>query len=189
MSELGMDEIASGARVIRACGWSPAVMTASRSAGYKFKYGTRTTKRHYLSWRAAHPTFTSTAYIVQHSTTVRNRVGARGHSQRRRKRSDDQDLGRQQGKKILSASQKSRNRMRQLSTQRANDETLRYPTEMTGEIGLNVNEINSLKKKGCPFYGKKTSVKWVRLFLEKITGADALLYGGEPRPPLQPGNE
>jgi hypothetical protein len=45
---------------------------------------------------------------------------------------------------------------------------------MTGEIGLNVNEINSLKKKGCPFYGKKTSVKWVRLFLEKLTGADAL---------------
>lgn len=74
----------------------------------------------------------------------------------------------------LSASQRSQNRHRRLSTRRANEETLRYPTEMTGEIGLNVNEINSLKKKGCPFYGKKTSVKWVRLFLEKLTGADAL---------------
>ncbi|MEY2510117.1 MAG: hypothetical protein QOE26_880 [Verrucomicrobiota bacterium] len=75
----------------------------------------------------------------------------------------------------LSRDQKSRNRHRRVSTRRANDETLRYPTEMTGEIGLNVNEINSLKKKGCPFYGKKTSVKWVRLFLEKLTGADALI--------------
>lgn len=80
---LGMDELVSGSRVIRSCGWSPAIMTASRAAGYVFKYGTRTTKRHYLAWRRLHPDFTSTAYVRAHSKQKKRDRG-RGHGQRRR---------------------------------------------------------------------------------------------------------
>lgn len=84
---VGLDEPASGEAVIRACGWSPVVMTASKAAGYMFKFGTRTTKRHYLEWRAANPQFTVTAYVARHSATVRKRLKdqqlrARAHSQR-----------------------------------------------------------------------------------------------------------
>ena len=50
-------------------------------------------------------------------------------------------------------------------------ETLRFPAEISDIIGLSANEINFLKKKGCPFYGRKTSVKWVRKFLAKVAGA------------------
>lgn len=86
--KLGLDDPATGEAVIRACGWSPTVMTAAKKAGYVFKYGTRTTKRHFLAWRAANPGFTCTSYVASHSKTVRKRLReqqrrARAHSQRR----------------------------------------------------------------------------------------------------------
>lgn len=81
---LGMDEITTGSRVIRACGWSPAVMTASKAGGYVFQYGTRTTKRHYLRWRSRNPKFTSTAYVRAHSKKEKDAPSrGRGHGQRR----------------------------------------------------------------------------------------------------------
>ena len=55
------------------------------------------------------------------------------------------------------------------------DYTLRYPCEMTGEIGLSTNEINALKRKGCPFLGRKTSVAIVRAFLHRTMGAESLV--------------
>lgn len=50
-------------------------------------------------------------------------------------------------------------------------EKLYYPTEIAGVIGLSKNEIAFLKRKGCPFYGKKTTVRWVRDFIAKEAGA------------------
>lgn len=55
------------------------------------------------------------------------------------------------------------------------DDTLQYPAHITEEIGLGVNEINALKQQGCPFYGRKTSVRIVRAFLHRTMGAESLL--------------
>jgi hypothetical protein len=65
------------------------------------------------------------------------------------------------------------------------DETLAYPVYIAAEIGLTTNEINALKKNGCPFYGRKTCVRWVRAFLERQTGAEFWLgpVAHLPRPP------
>lgn len=55
------------------------------------------------------------------------------------------------------------------------DETLQYPAKIADEIGLAANEINGLKKQGCPFRGRKTSVRLVRAFLYRTMGAESLL--------------
>jgi len=49
-------------------------------------------------------------------------------------------------------------------------DTLYFPCEITEEIGLSINEITHLKKKGCFFHGRKTSIRWVRIFLAKCAG-------------------
>lgn len=64
------------------------------------------------------------------------------------------------------------------------DATLEYPGKIAGRIGLGVNEVNNLKRLGCPFYGRKTCVKWVRAWLAKHTGAENL-FVTEPRVHLQ----
>ena len=46
---------------------------------------------------------------------------------------------------------------------------LDYPTNLTDIVGLGVNEINFMKKKGCRFYGQKTSVTWIREYLRAVT--------------------
>lgn len=57
-----------GYEVARACRWSPAMMTASKAAGYKFKYGSKTTILHYLEWRFQNPDFKITSYVRAHSS-------------------------------------------------------------------------------------------------------------------------
>ena len=42
---------------------------------------------------------------------------------------------------------------------------LHFPSQITSEIGLSRNEVSFLKKKGCRFYGRKTTINWVRVFL------------------------
>ena len=54
-------------------------------------------------------------------------------------------------------------------------DTLQFPQALAPAIGLSKNEIAFLKKKGCPFYGRKTSLRWVREFLARQAGA-----GGTP---------
>jgi hypothetical protein len=88
-------------------------------------------------------------------------------------------------KKQLSETTRNRLRFQRASAKRATDETLRYPVEIAAEIGLNLNEINKLKDKGCPFYGKKTSVRIVRAFLYRTMGAESLFV--PPGHPLHPG--
>ena len=53
---------------------------------------------------------------------------------------------------------------------------LHFPVELVDEIGLSKNEIAFLKKRGCPFHGKKTCVAWVRHFLAKAAGAPSPLH-------------
>ena len=57
-------------------------------------------------------------------------------------------------------------------------DTLRFPNEIEEVIGLSRNEICYLKKKGCPFYGRKTTIRWVREFIAKAAGAQPV-----PLPP------
>ena len=58
--------------------------------------------------------------------------------------------------------------------------TLHFPVEIVDIIGLSKNEIAFLKKKGCPFHGKKTCVAWVRDFLSKQAGGPSPLPPGHP---------
>lgn len=72
-----------GCELAKALGWSAAMITASRAAGYQFQYGSKTTIRHYLKWRAANPDFRITSYVRAHSKQVPD---AKGLSQRSRGR-------------------------------------------------------------------------------------------------------
>ena len=47
---------------------------------------------------------------------------------------------------------------------------LYFPNEITEDIGLSINEITFLKKKGCHFYGRKTTIRWVRVFIATQAG-------------------
>jgi hypothetical protein len=51
-----------------------------------------------------------------------------------------------------------------------NPDTLYFPCEITHEIGLSKNEISFLKKKGCQFHNRKTTINWVRSFLGQRAG-------------------
>ena len=56
------------------------------------------------------------------------------------------------------------------SAQAKGIDTLYYPKDIVGEIGMSKQRIAFLKNKGCLFYGRKTCIRWVR---EHIT-AEAL---------------
>lgn len=61
-------------------------------------------------------------------------------------------------------------------------ETFQYPAKIAETIGLAPNEINALKKHGCPFRGRKTSIMLVRAFLYRTMGAESLLgLGAHPQ--------
>jgi len=55
---------------------------------------------------------------------------------------------------------------------------LEWPKNLASHVGLHANQIQFLKKKGCPFYGRKTTLNWVRDFLAREAGAP------EPLPAL-----
>jgi len=48
---------------------------------------------------------------------------------------------------------------------------LYFPREIQSVVGLCKNEISYLKQKGCPFFGRKTTIRWVRDFIAKEAGA------------------
>ena len=64
-----------------------------------------------------------------------------------------------------------------------NDEKLQFPAHIAKEIGLGVNELAALRRLGCPFYGKKPRVRWVRVFLDRTSGAEAFRLGQSSRLP------
>lgn len=57
------------------------------------------------------------------------------------------------------------------TTESIDVDKLYFPVEIVEVIGLSKNEIAFMKRKGCPFYGKKTCVRWVRDFLAIEAGA------------------
>jgi hypothetical protein len=44
-------------------------------------------------------------------------------------------------------------------------DTLYFPSQITEEIGLSKGRINFLRNLGCRFFGRKTTIRWVREFL------------------------
>lgn len=60
---------------------------------------------------------------------------------------------------------------RQLAKSKMSTFTLQYPAKIAEEIGLSPNQINNFKKHGCRFFGRKTSVAWVREHLDRVTKA------------------
>jgi hypothetical protein len=50
-------------------------------------------------------------------------------------------------------------------------EKLQFPQDIAGIIGLRKERINWMKRKGCPFLGRKTCVRWVREFIAMEAGA------------------
>lgn len=51
---------------------------------------------------------------------------------------------------------------------------LEWPKNLAPHVGLHPNQIQFLKAKGCPYYGRKTTLRWVRAFLAEAAGAQAL---------------
>ena len=49
-------------------------------------------------------------------------------------------------------------------------DTLYFPCEIIHEIGICRNQIAYLKRLGCKFYGRKTTINWVRAFLVQRAG-------------------
>jgi hypothetical protein len=43
-----------------------------------------------------------------------------------------------------------------------------YPKEIAGDIGMCKQRIAFLKHKGCRFIGRKTTIRWVREFLNGL---------------------
>lgn len=50
-------------------------------------------------------------------------------------------------------------------------ERLYFPPEIATEIGTSGMAIRAMKRRGCPFLGRKTTIKWVREFIAKEAGA------------------
>ena len=50
------------------------------------------------------------------------------------------------------------------------EDTLHFPKDISCIIGLTKERINFLKKKGCPFFGRKTTIRWVRDFIAREAG-------------------
>lgn len=44
---------------------------------------------------------------------------------------------------------------------------LEFPSVLAPYIGLQTTQIAFMKRKGCPFYGRKTTLRWVRDFIEE----------------------
>ena len=58
---------------------------------------------------------------------------------------------------------------------------LAFPCDLADVIGLSKNEIAFLKRKGCPFFGRKTTVRWVRDFIAHQAGAPRLQPPEHPK--------
>jgi hypothetical protein len=60
-----------------------------------------------------------------------------------------------------------------------------FPCDLVESVGLSKNEIAYLKRKGCPFYGRKTTLRWVREFLAKETGASRPVFPNVDPPRIE----
>lgn len=49
-----------------------------------------------------------------------------------------------------------------------------FPKELVSEIGMCKHQISFLKYKGCRFYNRKTTIRWIREYLDAYTSGAAL---------------
>lgn len=49
-----------------------------------------------------------------------------------------------------------------------------FPKELVSEVGMCKHQISFLKHKGCRFYGRKTTLRWIWEFLNEYTSGEAL---------------
>ncbi len=49
-----------------------------------------------------------------------------------------------------------------------------FPKELVSEIGMCKHQISFLKHKGCRFYGRKTTIRWILEYLNAYTSGAAL---------------
>ena len=68
------------------------------------------------------------------------------------------------------------------------DFTLFFPKDIARRVGMARNDLSLLKNQGCPFYGRKTCVAWVRAFLAQRAGAVLVMQaaGFLPVPSVYP---
>jgi hypothetical protein len=59
---------------------------------------------------------------------------------------------------------------------------LEFPKVLAPLLGMSVKEVAFLKQKGCPFYGRKSTVRWIRAFLAEEAGAKAPSAGRSVHP-------
>lgn len=48
---------------------------------------------------------------------------------------------------------------------------LYFTSEISDDVGISGHGFWLLKRKGCPFYGQKTTIRWVRDFIAREAGA------------------
>jgi hypothetical protein len=61
------ERLLNGKRLAESIGRGVTYVTAAKAAGYRFQYGTMTTRRHFLEWLSENPHFRVTGYIKEHS--------------------------------------------------------------------------------------------------------------------------
>jgi len=59
---------------------------------------------------------------------------------------------------------------------------LEFPRHLSEFVGMSPVDLGGLKKLGCPFFGKKTTLRWVRQFLAQEAGAKAPSSSRSVRP-------
>jgi len=61
------ERLLNGKQLGESIGRGVTYVTAAKAAGYRFQYGTMTTRRHFLQWLAENPHFRVTGYVKEHS--------------------------------------------------------------------------------------------------------------------------
>ena len=61
------EPLLNGKQLARSIGRGVTYVTAAKAAGYRFQYGTMTTRRHFLAWLSENPHFRVTGYVKEHS--------------------------------------------------------------------------------------------------------------------------
>jgi len=67
-------------------------------------------------------------------------------------------------------------------TPQIDPDRLEFPCHLADLVGMSPVDLGALKKLGCPFFGKKTTLRWVRQFLAQEAGAKAPSSSRSVRP-------
>jgi len=70
------ERLLNGRQLAKSIGRGVTYITAAKAAGYRFLYGTMTTRHHFLEWLAENPHFRVTGYVKEHSRKTRPEHGS-----------------------------------------------------------------------------------------------------------------